>query len=77
MAKYSVIIPCTLSVQVIVDAENKEDALAKAFDVDFYVDKVAGAELCDFRAHGQIVKGNVFYGVQNEVEVCLIEEEEG
>lgn len=75
MAKYSVLIPCTLSVDVTVEADSEEEALSKALDVDFSVKIDDGADramIHVFEAHEEIVKGNVFYGVQNEVEVMLI-----
>ena len=77
MTKYSVLIPCTLSVDVTVKADSEEEALSKAFDVDFSVKIDDGADkatIHEFEAHEEIVKGNVFYGVQNEVEVMLIDD---
>jgi len=77
MAKYSVLIPCTLSVDVTVEADSEEEALSKALDVDFSVKIDDGADkamIHEFEAHEEIVKGNVFYGVQNEIEVMLIDD---
>lgn len=77
MALYSVLIPCTLSVNVEVEANSEEEALSRAYGVDFSVkiddgsDKAAVHEL---EAHTQVVKGNVFYGVQNIPEVTLIDD---
>ena len=78
MAKYSVLIPCTLSVDVTVEADSEEEALTKALDLDFSVkidDGADNAKIHEFEAHEEIVKGNVFYGVQNEVEVMLIDDD--
>jgi hypothetical protein len=44
MAKYSVLIPCTLSVDVTVEADSEEEALSKALDVDFSVKIDDGAD---------------------------------
>jgi hypothetical protein len=77
MPEYSVLIPCTMSVNIIVEAGSKEEALSKAFDASFSVKIDEGAEcvdICDFETHEKIIKGNVFYGCQNETEVNLIED---
>ncbi len=71
MKTYYVSIPCTMTVCVTVDAETEEEAKQKAFGVDFDVNVTGDNDAClqDFEAHEQIVKGSVFYGVQNEVDV--------
>ena len=79
MPKFCVSIPCTLAVAVEVEAEDKESAKAAAFELPFRCEikgeegETVDIEILEFEAHKQIVKGNVFYGVQNEVEVTQIE----
>jgi len=69
MPKYSVLIPCTASIFVEVDAENEENAKLAALDADFRVEVTGDADLHEFEVHEQIVRGNVFSGVANEIEV--------
>jgi hypothetical protein len=76
MPKYSAIIPCTMTVLVKVQADDKKQAKEKAFESNFYVEAKDGGEVLEFKAHEQIVRGNVFYGVQNEIEVSEIEDDE-
>ena len=76
MPKFEVILPCTMSVIVIVDAVDKEDAVDKALEVPFSVkvsDGEKNVDVWEFEAHREVTKGNVFYGVQNEPEVTLAE----
>jgi hypothetical protein len=77
MPKFEVILPCTMSVIMIVDAVDKEDAVDKALEEPL-ICKIDGDEgksvsVWEFEAHREVVKGNVFYGVQNEPEVTLAE----
>jgi hypothetical protein len=76
MPKYSVIIPCTMTVLVKVQAGDKKQARDKAFETNFSVEVWDGGEVLDFEAHEQIVRGNVFYGVQNEIKVSEIKNDE-
>jgi hypothetical protein len=79
MPKFSVIIPCTLSIAAKVEAEDKESAKAAAFELPFRCEikgvegNTVDIEILECEAHTQIVKGDVFYGVQNEVEVTQID----
>ncbi len=72
MAKYSVLIPCTASVVVEVEADNAERAKDIALDTEFEVKVSGGAQLHEFEVHSEIVRGNVFYGVLNSIEADLI-----
>jgi hypothetical protein len=76
MPKFEVILPCTMSVHMIVDAVDREDAVDKALETPFSV-KIAHeskkVEIWEFEAHREVVKGDVFYGVQNEPKVTLAE----
>ena len=76
MPKYSVIIPCTMTVLVEVQADDEKQAKEKAFETNFCAEVKDGGEVLEFEAHEQIVRGNVFYGVQNEIEVSEIENDE-
>lgn len=71
MKTYYVSIPCTMTVSVTVEAETEEEAKEKAFDVDFKVDVTGDNDACieEFETHERITRGNVFYGVQNEVDI--------
>jgi hypothetical protein len=62
----------TFCVQI--EATSEEEAKEKAFEPANFLVKVEGksVELCEFEMHEKIVKGNVFYGVQNQVEVVEI-----
>ena len=75
MATYLVFIPCTASLEVEVEAESREAAALAALAADFRI-TVEGdnAFLHEFELHKKIVTGNVFHGVQNEIEVDLIQE---
>ena len=69
MPRYSVLIPCTASIVVEVDAESEEAAKLAALDADFRVEVSGDADLHEFDVHEQIVRGNVFSGVANEIQV--------
>ena len=73
MPEYNVLIPCTMSISVVVEAENEEEAKNKALDVDLRVklesDDPVGPEIYDVGMHRQIVQGNVYYGCTNEMGV--------
>lgn len=63
MKNYWVEIPITGKICVAVDAESKEDAIEKAFELGTLDD------LDEWEMHDKIVGGNVFYGVSNEIDV--------
>jgi hypothetical protein len=69
MPKYSVLVPCTCSIVVEVNAENEKAAKLAAFEADFRVEVTGDADLHEFEMHEQIVRGNVFSGVANKIEV--------
>jgi hypothetical protein len=81
--KFDVFIPCTASICVTVDAESEEEAKQLALDAPWRIkidakgcvicDNTMDIAICEFAVHEQIIKGNVFYGVQNEIEVCEAE----
>ena len=74
--EYEVLIPLTGYVSVIVEAESSEEAKDKAFVEDFYIDLKSesnNVQLQEFETHEHIVRGNVFYGTLNEIEVEEIE----
>jgi hypothetical protein len=70
MPTYSVLLPFTGSMLVEVEADNPEEAKEAAFQVDFDIDNVHELEM-----HEHVVQGNVFYGVQNDIKVDLIDDE--
>jgi len=78
--KFDVFIPCTVSICVTVDAESEEEAKQLALDAPWRIkidangcDNTMDIAICEFEAHEQIAKGNVFYGVQNKIEVYVCE----
>jgi hypothetical protein len=71
MPKYSVLVPFTGSMLVQVEADNPEEAKEAAFAVDFDIDNVHELEM-----HERVVQGNVFYGVQNDIKIDLINDDE-
>jgi hypothetical protein len=75
--KFNVFVPCTASICVTVAAESEEEAKQLALDASWGIkvdtkgcDDTVNVEICEFEAHTQITRGNTFYGVQNEIEVC-------
>lgn len=65
MKRYTVLLPITGVICVEVEAETEKDAIDAALSSDdLTTDKIE-----EWEAHRQIVKGNVFYGSQNEAEV--------
>ena len=64
MKTYGVSIPITGTVYIEVTAKTEEDAIDKAFMSDLTLDNVESWD-----THKHIVKGNVFYGEQNEVDI--------
>lgn len=73
MPEYNILIPCTMSISVGVEAENEEEAKNKALDVDLRVklesDDPMGPEIYEFETHRQICQGNIYYGCINEIDV--------
>lgn len=65
MKNYQVTVPITGIAFISVQAESEQEAIQKAMD------NVTINEVESWEAHEHIVKGNVFYGVQNEVECEL------
>ncbi len=75
---YSVLVPATMSISILVEAESEEDAVEAAFSAPFSLkikmdkDADCGAEIGEFEMHRKVCRGNMFYGVLNEIEVeCL------
>ncbi|BAY20761.1 hypothetical protein NIES2100_05050 [Calothrix sp. NIES-2100] len=64
MATYIVRVPFTGYVSVKIEADNEQDAIRNALESDIDVN-----DADKIQYHGQIVKGNVFYGVLNKIEV--------
>ena len=69
---YYVEMPVTMVIKVFdVEADSKEDAIAKVKESNLYVDVIdeeeqfADIEL-EWEMHDQVVRGNVFYGLLNE-----------
>ena len=65
-----------MTVLVEVHADDEKQAKDKAFETDFRVEVKDGGEVLEFESHEQIVRGNVFYGVQNEIEVNEIDDDD-
>ena len=63
MRKYWVTVPVTARICVEVEAEDRESAIDKAFDEGTLDD------IEEWEMHEQIVDGNVFYGLINEIDV--------
>lgn len=61
MKKYAVSLPFTGYMHLEVEAENEEDALDRAYEVEFNQDNIAALVY-----HKEICTGNVFHGVMNE-----------
>ena len=71
MPRYNVIMPCTMSILLSVEAENKEAAKNAAFQLDFSIE-ISGEgepEILEFESHETVCRGNIFCGVLNEIEV--------
>jgi hypothetical protein len=81
MPRFTVFIPCTGSISVELEAENEDQAKEKALEAPWTMDKISTengqaldgmtAHIYEWEMHKQITKGNAFYGVQNEIEVCM------
>ena len=65
MKEYTVLVPITGYVEVIVDAESEQDAIDKAMDdEDINLDDVVEWDMTQ-----HITEGNIFYGIKNDIEV--------
>ena len=65
MKTYTIAVPITGVIYVDVKANSEEDALEAALESeDLSLDKCE-----EWEAHEHIVRGNVFYGHQNKIEV--------
>lgn len=63
--KYTVLVPITEYVQVVVDTENKQEAIDKAMDdEDVNLNHVVKWDMVK-----HITDGNKFYGIKNDIEV--------
>lgn len=68
MPSYHVFLPFTGVFFLEVEADSKDAAKDAAFEKDIEL-KAKGAEVHGWDTHKHIVQGNVFYGVQSEIEV--------
>ncbi len=66
MKNYTVYVPITGIVKMEVKAENEEEAKEIALE------DATLTEVEEWEAHEEIVRGNVFYGVQNTIELLSI-----
>ena len=64
MKSYYVTIPITGYVFVDIQAESEDEAKEKAFNSDF-----CSNDIEEWSTHEKIVEGNVFYGMQNEIDI--------
>lgn len=63
--EYTVLVPITGYVEVIVEAENEQEAIDKAMDdEDVNLDYVI-----EWDTTKHITEGDVFYGIKNDIEV--------
>jgi hypothetical protein len=81
MSKFYIEIPYTGVLKVEVNAETKEDALQKIYDADrekIYNNEVEDIYWVESEEDYQkkVVQGNVFYGIQNEILIEKLEEDE-
>ena len=68
MPSYRVFLPFTGVFFFEVEADSEEAAKDVAFEKDITLG-AEGAEIYEWDTHKHIVQGNVFYGVQSEIEV--------
>ena len=71
MPTYSILVPFTGSMFVEVEADSPADAKEVALEAEFNINNVHELEF-----HDHVVKGNVFYGVLNSMEVELIDDDQ-
>lgn len=71
MTAYTVKIPMTGYIIVPVEAENRDDAISKAWDADWRlkIESDDGVELGEIETHSAVTRGNVCGAVLNEIEV--------
>ncbi len=73
MKTFTVWVPCTLSICFEVEAEDCKDAISKALQTEFTVRVIdkdqVDVDVEQFEIHEYVTKGNVFYGVQDKIEV--------
>ena len=68
MKEYAITMPVTGTIYKEVQAESEEEALAK-----FYELETSNDDIEEWEMHEHIVKGNVFYGGTNDVDIELID----
>lgn len=72
MKTYNVTIPVSMTLTFTVEAESEEQAVDKAFEAGVCL-KASGEEcspeIAEWEMHEHITQGNVFYGVQNSIEI--------
>lgn len=73
MPKYEVHLPVTMDVAIEVEADNEEEAIKKAFDVEWTA-KFEGAECCNSEAHNHITRGNCCSAVLNDAYAAKIDD---
>lgn len=81
MKRFAVRMPCTMSLYMEVEAETKEDAKEAAYALNFGVVTKAADEAAEdaelyieeFEMHDYVTRGNVFYGVLNEIDIEELE----
>ena len=64
MKRYAVSLPFTGYMHFEVEAESEEEALDRAYEVEFNQENIAELEY-----HTEVCTGNVFHGVMNEVNI--------
>jgi hypothetical protein len=74
VSEYTVSIPATARIDILVEAESEKEAIEKAWEVEYNLEveeegDIETVQIGEFQMHEQIVQGNVFSGVQNKVEV--------
>ena len=63
MKSYLVRLPVSGVLEIEVEAQNEDEAIAKALESDATNDHIT-----EWNTHRQIVQGNVFHGILNEAE---------
>lgn len=72
MKTYYVTIPVSMALTFTVEAESEEQAVDKAFEAGVCLNasgEECSPEIVEWEMHEHIVQGNIFYGVQNSIEV--------
>lgn len=64
MKRYRIIMPVTGVIVQEVQAENEEDALVAFENLELTTDDIVEWEFTE-----KIIRGNVFYGIQNDMEI--------